>query len=203
MNKIEFARFRRHYASRFTGFADWLATLDNRDDVMQNWLGVLTAADIADAIRAVDWIAQDVSEHEWYTNRVSGHPYQIAAKSKSFADARESQKPTLRVVAGKVTYRCAKCLDQGLVIIFSPEAIRSVEAAGVYIEAAVRYPSVSVRCDCEAGARGCSATQVVFSEKSDFLWSIIPAEFVAWVAARKAHKIERHPNYADEFSAFA
>jgi hypothetical protein len=97
-------------------------------------------------------------------------------------------------------YKCLRCLDSGIVLVWSNETIHAV------MNGAENVPRkrCSLRCDCENGKRW-SETFQVYDESGYCLFSGYDClhEVESWCEVYKQMKLQRMPNYEPRFDAWA
>jgi len=169
MTREEFREWLAHHRAAFTGLSVWINRIPepgkqregepSRADVLAAWYAAMRDCDPADARAATDRMAAGQLEEPkgWdrHKTAIAQEARRLAAERNRHRSAGAGTRP--RYAEGEPTYRCAECLDSGVIPIWHPD---SVTAACNTLDGAERgclgqpftLYEAAAKCTCEAGS---------------------------------------------------
>lgn len=149
MNYDQFQQWLAHHSAKYSGLTKWIGLLPAREKTLQAWYYAMRDVDLDHAKQASDRIFAGVEPepHGW-----DRHPSTIRAIALRLADeARDEWRPA--VVDGEQVYRCAVCLDQGYVSVWSPPAMDAARRGELrdFLKQKWKPRTVAVACKCTLG----------------------------------------------------
>lgn len=215
MTDHEFNEWIRYHGDCVGGFTEWLTRgKDHREQarVLRLWSEALSDVSLADAKNASMAIMRGDLDVQAFGN----HPKAIRRWAK---DARGSRlKNERRFVDGREVFRCAKCLDGGYVVCYSPDTIKRVIRRRIEcVETAEprkkgdtprrhmpEMRTCAYACTCDEGREKAGKGATVFDAERCILATAHTHELQIDELFREVDKrrtVERH-NYTPAFAEF-
>lgn len=150
-----------YLTARYLQVAHWLGLLPatarherdtTQSDVLAAWQGILADVALADAKAAIDELVRADPPREF--KNLSDFPTAIRAEARRLNGERSRKQNGYgpRIVNGEVTYRCAICLDVGVVTVWHPAAYDAArQRPAEFVEKGQGAYTCAAACKCSIG----------------------------------------------------
>lgn len=209
MTREDFRAWYAKHRAAFPGVDSWLnkfarqpvegGALSQRE-ILDQWFDCLKHESLDDCIAAT--YALNSGERD-APRAFDDHARTVRRIAFEIRNARSSEK-RLQVYGGEPSYRCLQCRDEGLVMVWHPDAMKLAAESG---ELPRKRYEAAVRCDCEAG----SSRNRPEPQYDANRWLLIDrrkttqeniADLIDFMADYRDRAVLSMPNYEPSFAEF-